>query len=195
MEKSALREMYKKKRKALSTEEIHQRSEQIFSSFIAHFSINPGDKVHLFLEIKRLKEIETDLFLDYFFKHKIRVFVPKINGKKMDNIEIFPNTVLQKNDWGIPEPIESIPYSKKDFDLIITPLLYADEHGNRIGYGKGYYDQLFSEVNPNIPRIGLNYFEPKETISNPSPLDMPLHYLVLPNAVLSFGNFKSKFKK
>jgi 5-formyltetrahydrofolate cyclo-ligase len=33
------------------------------------------------------------------------------------------------------------------FDYVITPLLYCDSFGNRVGYGKGFYDQFFQTIN------------------------------------------------
>ena len=38
-----------------------------------------------------------------------------------------------------------------EFDLIICPTLAADLHGNRIGYGQGYYDRyLLKAVNAKL---------------------------------------------
>ena len=32
---------------------------------------------------------------------------------------------------------------RKYFDYVVTPLLYSDDKGNRVGYGKGFYDAFF----------------------------------------------------
>ncbi|HAO28766.1 MAG TPA: 5-formyltetrahydrofolate cyclo-ligase, partial [Chryseobacterium indologenes] len=47
---------------------------------------------------------------------------------------------------------------------VITPLLYCDRKGNRVGYGKGFYDGLFQNVLSETKKIGVNYFDPDEYI-------------------------------
>ena len=83
----------------------------------------------------------------------------------------------------------------KNYDFVITPLLYADQFGNRVGYGKGFYDRFFSEINRNAVKIGVSFFPPNEEIDDVSDFDVPLNYLVTPTEVLSFGSFESKFTK
>lgn len=53
---------------------------------------------------------------------------------------------LPKNSWGIPEPTPQEQrvncFEVGGLDLIIMPGLAFDKQGNRIGYGKGYYDRF-----------------------------------------------------
>ena len=125
----------------------------------------------------------------------MRVFVPKIVKGKLISIEINKETPLLKNSWGIKEPAGNDDCDIKDFDLIITPLLYSDQLGNRVGYGKGFYDRFFSEINPDAAKIGVSFFPPNETIEDVSAYDVPLNYLVTPTEVLSFAGLVSKSTK
>jgi 5-formyltetrahydrofolate cyclo-ligase len=60
----------------------------------------------------------------------------------------------------IPEPLTIAPTFVPD--VIITPLLACDKFGNRLGYGKGYYDiatKHYRQINPKLLVIGLCYHQ------------------------------------
>lgn len=195
MEKSTLRKIYLEKRKKLHENDIRSLSKKIFENFISEFTVRENQKVHCFLSIPKKNEVDTNFFLEYFFKNSIRVFVPKVVDEQLISIEITEESALLENSWGIKEPVENIDSGIKDFDLILVPLLYADSFGNRVGYGKGFYDRFFSEIKPNNLKIGLNFFSPEEAIDDVAPFDIPLDYLATPTAVLSFTGSTSKSKK
>ncbi|MGZ5197266.1 MAG: 5-formyltetrahydrofolate cyclo-ligase, partial [Kaistella sp.] len=71
----------------------------------------------------------------------------------------------------------------------------CDRKGNRVGYGKGYYDGFFESVNPRAVKIGLNFFGPDEVIDDVWENDIPLDYLITPVEVLSFFGTASKSTK
>ena len=195
MTKAEIRKIYLEKKERLTESEVQSLSEQIFENFISEFDLKENQKVHCFLSIPERGEVETKLLLNYFYEANIRVFVPKIVKGKMISLEITADTNLIKNAWGISEPAGNEDAGVKDFDFIITPLLYADQFGNRVGYGKGFYDRFFSEINPKTVKVGVSFFPPNENIDDISAFDVPLNYLVTPTEVLSFDGFESKLTK
>lgn len=186
MLKAELRKKYIQKRKALSPDEAFLLSEKIFENFIHYFNPKESEKVHVFIPILSRKEIDTQIFIQYFLSHNIRVFVPKIVGDKLINIEIFEDTLFETNSWGISEPVSNEDSQENDYHYVITPLLYCDKKGNRVGYGKGFYDGLFQGISSETKKIGVNYFDPDECIDDVWENDIPLDYLVTPTEVLSF---------
>lgn len=186
MIKKELRLLYKNKRKALSDDEVFQFSKAIFQNFIDFFTVEKGQKIHLFLTIEKLKEVQMSFFIDYFFEMDVRLFVPKIVQDKLIAVEITPQTVYETNTWGISEPISNEDAQELNYDYVLTPLVYADPRGNRVGYGKGFYDSFFSQLHSKVKKVGINYFEPNEPIDDVWENDIPLDYLVSPNRVLSF---------
>lgn len=186
MLKAELRKKYMQKRKALSSDEAFLLSEKIFENFLIHFKPHAGQKVHIFVPIEKFNEINTQLFIQYFLAHQIRVYVPKIVADQLINIEIFENTEFETNAWGISEPVSNLDSGENYFHYVITPLLYCDKKGNRVGYGKGFYDGLFQSISPEAKKIGVNYFDPDESIDDVWENDIPLDYLVTPVEVLSF---------
>ncbi|WP_278377787.1 5-formyltetrahydrofolate cyclo-ligase [Chryseobacterium arthrosphaerae] len=186
MLKAELRKKYMQKRKALSRDEAFLLSEKIFQHFITYFKPKTGQKVHIFIPIEKFNEIDTQILIQYFLAQNIRVYVPKIVADKLINIEIFQDTVFETNSWGISEPVSNEDSGETYFHYVITPLLYCDRKGNRVGYGKGFYDGLFQSISPDTKKIGVNYFDPDEYIDDVWENDIPLDYLVTPTEVLSF---------
>ncbi len=181
MTKSEIRKIYTEKRETLSKDEVLSLSEKIFENFLRNFKVSEGNKVHCFLSMLE--------------KNEIRVFVPKIVKGKLVSIEITAETPLIKSSYGILEPESDLDSGEMNYDMVITPLLYCDSKGNRVGYGKGYYDQFFESINTNSIKIGVGLFTPKENVDDFWEKDVPLNYLVTPVEILSFGTLVSKFTK
>lgn len=188
MKKSELRKIFLEKRKNLAQDEVFFMSEKIFTNFINYFKPISEQKVHVFIPIEKFKEMNTQVFIDYFLSRNIKVFVPKIVDAKLISVEIFSDTQFETNNWGISEPVSNMDSEVLDFDFVITPLLYCDFKGNRVGYGKGFYDQFFGDISKKTKKIGVNYFNPDDMIDDVWENDIPLDYLVTPTEVLSFFN-------
>ena len=183
--KKELRTIYKEKRMALSQDEVNFLSKKIFEQFILQFNIIENQKVNVFLPIEKFNEINTQIFIDYFFDKNVRVFVPKIQGENMISVEIFPNSELVINSWGIKEPISNID-ANVELDYVLTPLLYCDQFGNRVGYGKGFYDSFFYGNSKIHKKIGLNFFSPNEGIADVFQKDVALDGLITPSEYIDF---------
>lgn len=183
--KKELRSIYKEKRMALSQDEVNFLSKKIFEQFILQFNIIENQKVNVFLPIEKFNEINTQIFIDYFFDKNVRVFVPKIQGENMISVEIFPNSEFEINKWGIKEPISNID-ANAELDYVLTPLLYCDKFGNRVGYGKGFYDSFFSSDFKIHKKIGLNYFNPQEDVEDVFESDVALDGLITPSQYFDY---------
>jgi 5-formyltetrahydrofolate cyclo-ligase len=63
-------------------------------------------------------------------------------------------------------------------DIILVPALAFDQHKHRIGYGRGYYDQLITKF-PSIPSWGIGFREQLVDTLPRDPWDQPLTALHL----------------
>jgi len=70
--------------------------------------------------------------------------------------------------------------------LALIPLLAFDQHGYRVGYGKGYYDKFLSQCREDVVKIGLSFFEPVDNIDDINQFDISLNYCVTPQQVYEF---------
>ena len=97
--------------------------------------------------------------------------------KYMTHYWLNQETQLETNSLGIPEPMNAEPADFKDAELILVPLLVGDKHGNRIGYGGGYYDQLLKDYKGHS--LGLSLLPIVEEI-DANPWDVPLDDILFP---------------
>lgn len=91
---------------------------------------------------------------------------------------------LDEGGFGVPEPLSNAPrVDLASVDLVLVPGLAFDPRGHRIGYGKGYYDQLLPTL-PNAFRLAVGYdFQLVAEVPN-LPHDVPVHAIVTDTRVL-----------
>ena len=77
-----------------------------------------------------------------------------------------------------------VPTSK--IEVVFVPLLAFDTNGNRVGYGKGFYDKFLSECHPNTIKIGLSLFEAETAIEDVISNDIPLTHCVTPTKIMKW---------
>jgi len=91
-----------------------------------------------------------------------------------------PDTVMTRNRFGIPEPVDGDVTAVTDLDLLLMPLVAWDESGHRLGMGSGYYDRVLSSQSDSCKplRIGIAY-ELQKTAHVPSDAwDIPMHHVI-----------------
>lgn len=186
MLKKDLRILFLDKRNALPKDMVNVLSEKIFENFLLKFTVSENQNIHIFLPITKFNEINTFPFINFLWSKNVNVFVPKIIKNQIISVRLTPETPLIENNWGIKEPFSN-QNETSTFDYIITPLLYCDQIGNRIGYGKGFYDAFFKKINSDAKKIGVNYFPPTYIVDDTSEQDIKIDYLVTPDDILSFS--------
>lgn len=186
MLKKDLRILFLDKRNALPKDMVNVLSEKIFENFLLKFTVSENQNIHIFLPITKFNEINTFPFINFLWSKNVNVFVPKIIKNQIISVRLTPETPLIENNWGIKEPFSN-QNETSTFDYIITPLLYCDQIGNRIGYGKGFYDAFFKKINSDAKKIGVNYFTPTYIVDDTSEQDIKIDYLVTPDDILSFS--------
>jgi 5-formyltetrahydrofolate cyclo-ligase len=188
--KSYLRKTALANRKKMSPEAVEEKSQQICRQFLNAFQVNKFTAIHVFLPIAHHNEINTFLLIEQIqlSNPTCKILVPKViqGTNEMIALVLEPGSVLINNALGIPEPENAPIFDPKKIDLIIMPLVAVDTKGNRIGYGKGFYDKFLEHCKPDILKVGLSFDEPINIIQNIESHDKPLDFLVCPNKVYKF---------
>ncbi|TDP60252.1 5-formyltetrahydrofolate cyclo-ligase [Flavobacterium dankookense] len=187
MNKTDLRSKYKALRNQLSEEEIEDKSLAIANRLL-QFDIWEKTYFHLFLTIEEQKEVETEFILQILAGKDREIVVSKTNfeTREMTNYLLTDNTKFQKNEYNIFEPVDGIEVPVAKLDVVFVPLLAYDKNGNRVGYGKGFYDNLLTKCREDVVKIGLSFFEPEDSIDDVSAADVRLDFCVTPNGISSF---------
>ena len=83
------------------------------------------------------------------------------------------------NHFGIWEPSNCNAIDASRLDVVVTPLVAFDDHGNRIGMGGGYFDRAFAFLrdrdhwlHPKL--IGIAFACQRVEKLSPSPWDIPV---------------------
>lgn len=187
MTKSELRRLYKQKREELSSEAIETLSLDI-SNQLLQLPIWKASFYHIFLSITEHKEVNTDYILNILSGKDKNIVISKTDFEnlKMIHYLLLDTTVIKKNSWNIPEPVDGIEVNADKIDVVFVPLLAFDQRGHRIGYGKGFYDKFLSECKPGTLKIGLSFFEAEDEIKDVHTGDIALDYCVTPKKYYHF---------
>ncbi|KQC30820.1 5-formyltetrahydrofolate cyclo-ligase [Flagellimonas eckloniae] len=186
MLKHELRKKYKNLRDEFNSSEISNYS-ILLSNHVLQIPIWDFFYFHLFLSIEENKEVDTLPIMTLLQGKDKNVVIPKITGENsMKNYLLTDNTTFKKNKWQIPEPVDGIKIPENQVDVVFVPLLAFDGKGNRVGYGKGYYDTFLLKCRPETIKIGLSLFEAEESISDIHKNDVKLDYCITPKRVYKF---------
>ena len=187
MTKQELRKKYKDYRSNLSLNDIEEKSIAIANK-ILELPIWNNEYFHIFLSIIEHTEVNTEFVLSILSGKDKHIVLSKsdFDTQKMTNYLLTDSTKITVNDWNIPEPIDGIEIPSKNIDVVFVPLLAFDKQGNRVGYGKGFYDRFLSECKPEIIKIGLSFFEAENLIQDIFERDVKLDYCVTPEQVYKF---------
>lgn len=192
--KSEWRSLYLSKRAELKDIEHQKKSLAIKDRLFSKLMMHRYDRIHTYLPVLERQEVDTRSIVETLHRDfPVSVYVPKIqeNGILSHHL-ITDSTPLLPNRWNVPEPtnegISSSTFFDTDDDiLVIVPLLVYDKAGNRIGYGKGYYDRFLSSKTANTTTVGLSFFEPEELFEDAEDTDIPLDYVFTPERVWDFS--------
>jgi len=188
MRKAELRKLYKSKREQLTQDQIEQYSIDISNHALKLNKLWDYQNYHIFLSIQSQKEVNTDFLLSVLQGKDKNVLLSKSDFKlgTLTHYLLTDSTVIKLNAYGIPEPQQGIQIPANQVEVVFIPLLVYDKKGNRIGYGKGFYDRFLAQCKPETLKIGLSFFPAEDQISDVNPHDIPLDYCITPQGVLKF---------
>ena len=172
-EKKEIRARALKERKELPPEVKSSYDREIQRLAAAHPFFQNAREIYCYASFR--DEVVTFGLMEQAWRDGKRVAVPRVtDGLRMEFCYIDSFRQLQPGYFGIPEPQEGLcnqaagarglsgaagrglPEAGKDDILMILPGAAFDRRGNRIGYGKGFYDRYLQEF-PLCRRMGLAY--------------------------------------
>lgn len=160
LDKKVLRKKMLEKRSQLSLEKIEEKSKIIANNL---FNLNQYKKANFIFSFISFKdEVNTHEIIKKSISIGKRVGVPipvpKTKELKVSELIDFDKE-LDLGFYNILTPkdkyIRIVP--PQLVDLVLVPGVAFDKRGYRVGYGGGYYDRFFNNINKDIIKIGLCY--------------------------------------
>lgn len=187
MIKADLRKIYKEKRNNLSSSQVDKMEDLILIQF-QNFGFDIPDNVMVYAPCDDKGEYDPILIIDYckFKNPAVQLSYPVINGDEIKAVLVNEDTAFAKNAFGIEEPVASSLMLPENIEMILVPLLAFDKKGQRVGYGKGFYDRFLKKCPDSTLKIGLTFFAPETSIEDANEFDVPLDYCITPMEVYYF---------
>lgn len=189
MLKKDIRKLYKEKRLAITAQEKLKLDDLLLIQF-QQLHIEIPNTIMTYMGLEKFNEFDPYLITDYchFKNPSLTLAYPVMNtaNNTLQPVSVHADTAFEVNAFDIEEPVGGIPVFTSELDMVIVPLLAFDESGNRVGYGKGYYDRLLAECRPDCTRIGFSYFDPVAVIEDVNAHDIKLDHVITPGGIFTF---------
>lgn len=154
-QKQAIRENLARKRRYLTKQEKQNRDAGLYKTVTNLPEWKKAQTVFIYVSTRY--EASTKQLIKDFIKKK-SIIVPKTHLKyqtlTLHHIQSLQETT--QGNYAIYEPHPSVPMiAPSAIDLALVPGIAFDKNGHRIGYGKGYYDGLMTQL--KCPKFALAY--------------------------------------
>lgn len=180
LSKSQLRGVLLDYRRLMPDAEFLLRNERLCENLLTYLESKQGQIIHLFLPIARNNEPDLRLIFSALKRrnHKIVVSKTDFKNRVLHHYFLEDDTVLEINQYGIPEPVNAKAADFSKVQIVLVPLSTADKLGNRIGYGGGFYDKLLE--GSSAVKIGLSLAPLMDEIQQKDSWDEKLDRVLTP---------------
>ncbi len=161
-QKKELRKEAKTYRKSLSENDRLDKSSAIISNLKALKDFQKAEVILMYASLP--DEVETlSLIRELTEEDKKSVYCPVTQGDEMEFYKISSVDDLKEGNFHVLEPKSlaerRLVLQNDVYYCMLMPGLMFDKKGNRLGYGKGYYDKYLARVfkDVNLITIALSY--------------------------------------
>ncbi len=188
-QKKELRKEAKSYRKSLSENDRLDKSSAIISNLKALKEYQKAEVILMYASLP--DEVETlSLIRELTEEGKKSVYCPVTQGDEMEFYRISSVDDLKEGNFHVLEP-ESLAEWRLVLQndvhyCMLMPGLMFDKRGNRLGYGKGYYDKYLARVpkDVNLTTIALSYEAMVKDAIPVEETDWRADYIVTENEVI-----------
>jgi len=155
MLKQVFRKKLQARRMRLTEDERRILSSSVQSALVESSFFTEADCLALYSPTRG--EVATESLFFIARQTKKKICFPRVEGGRMVFVEVNDLMSLRKGAFGVLEPSGESIIPVAALDLMVIPGLAFDRYGNRLGYGKGFYDRELHSVGFSGVLIGLCY--------------------------------------
>lgn len=152
--KQQIRAELKQKRDLLTKEQVTEASQRICEKLLCYIQKEQPEVVYFYYPLG--KEVNLLPLAEELLKEGRKIAFPRTSGETMEFYPVTSLTDFVEGNFHIMEPKGKVPLAEEE-PLILVPGLGFDRKGNRMGYGKGFYDRYFARF-PSCRKIGASYW-------------------------------------
>ncbi len=189
MTKQEIRKLYLEKRRQLGKIALEELSLQILGNF-SNLQLPAIKTLLSYSSLDGHSEFNVagcESILRYRHSQMLGA-LPRIDAtdNSMEAVEIKEGGDITLNQYGIAESLGGRIIDPEQIDLVFVPLIAFDIRGNRVGYGKGYYDRFLKRCREDCCTVGFSFFEAVDPPGDINEFDVPLDFCISPLRVYEF---------
>lgn len=157
MTKEEIRLEIKNRKEKLTGIQIEEKSRLMTQCFTGLTEYKNCSQLILYASFNQ--EVKTHPLINQALRDGKRVALPKVMGSEIEFFYIHSFGETAVSSMGIPEPEvnERLELYSDETNVILVPGLAFDREGNRIGYGKSYYDAYFAAHREEFVKTAFAY--------------------------------------
>lgn len=169
--KHRIRQEVKLWRSTLPSKHCAHASQLICSRLFALDAVRNAQTIMIYFATDT--EVELTCLIEKLLQDNKTLLAPVVRSNYI--IACHLSSKRTRNVFGIEEPANAIPF-EGTIDVVLVPGLRFGVHGERIGYGKGYYDRFLTTT--RAYRIGVvMHKQLKEKVPQIAQ-DVPMHAVI-----------------
>ena len=143
-EAHAIRQAMKRARRELTDADRERANARLNKNLSSVRALHRCERIGLYLPFGG--EADCLQMLNSEKLRKKRIFLPVLAKNHLRFAELFSDSEMRPNRFGILEPAHTRAtlLQPAELDVVVTPLVAFDERCNRIGMGAGFYDRSFA---------------------------------------------------
>lgn len=150
-DKKVLRQTFRAKRQALSSQQQHDASKKFANHFLKGDLFSRYNTFACYFAFDG--ELDLAPVIEAIWKKKKKCYMPVINDGVLQFALYEKNTKLKENKYKILEPQSKEYIDLHELDAILLPLIAFDQHNNRLGMGQGFYDKTLASIKNSMVKV------------------------------------------
>ena len=181
MQKAKIRKLNINRRIEMPRREVAEKSAVICTHFLSSDVYKNAKTIMLYMPVGN--EVDITTIMDAAFRDGKRVVVPVTDAEnKIAPFYVTETTQFKVGKFSVKEPQNTEFADPKTIDLVAVPGVAFDKSGNRIGFGKGCYDDFLKGINAVKAGVCYGFQICSEILADPH--DVKMDYIICENGWL-----------